>query len=144
MIGRVDVFGRYVVNGVVATAAHYGVLFLNLEVLEFQSAAVANLVASIVGIGVSFAGNRWFVFAGTSEGIIHQAARFVGLYALIALLHGSVLLLWTDWLTLPYGLGFLIAVGIQTLLGFWGSRRYVFTGGEPRSAIRGRSFSNPT
>lgn len=118
--------GRYVINGVVATAAHYCVLYLNLEVIRLEYAAIANIIASIVGICVSFLGNRYFVFADTSEPVFSQAARFGGLYGVVALIHGSVLFVWTDWLGLHYGIGFLIAVGIQTALGFWGNKRYVF------------------
>jgi putative flippase GtrA len=118
--------GRYVINGVVATAVHYSVLFLNIEVFSVRSAAVANVIASIAGIAVSFVGNRYFVFSSTSEPIVYQALKFSGLYALVALLHGSVLLIWTDWLELHYSFGFLLAVCIQMLLGFWASKRYVF------------------
>ena len=48
---------RYIVNGVVATAVHYGVLTFNISVLGFASAGFANFVAALFGIATSFLGS---------------------------------------------------------------------------------------
>lgn len=117
---------RYGINGLAATAVHYGVLTFNLEAIEISSAGLANLIAAVFGIGASFLGSRYFVFATTNEPILKQAIKFSGLYGAIALLHGLVLLIWTDWYGLDYRLGFLIATVIQILLSYLGNKFLVF------------------
>ncbi len=123
---RAQELHRYVINGVVATAVHYGVLTFNLEVLNFSSAGLANLAAAAFGISTSFLGSRYFVFRKTDETIALQAMKFSGLYGVIAVLHVLVLLIWTDWLGLDYRLGFLIATGFQVSLSYIGNKFLVF------------------
>jgi putative flippase GtrA len=117
---------RYLANGVFATAVHFAVLYAGVELLQLRSAGWSNLIASVFGIGVSFLGNRYFVFDDRSH-IAAQAKRFFLVYALIALTHGAVLWLWTDVWHLNYRVGFLIAVAIQVLLGYVASKYWVFT-----------------
>lgn len=117
---------RYIINGIAATAAHYIALTFNLEVLMFQSAAIANIAAAVVGITVSFLGSRYFVFPNTEGSIARQAVKFSALYGAIAVLHGVVLLIWTDWLGLDYRLGFLIATGLQVSMSYVGNKVLVF------------------
>ncbi len=119
-------FIRYIANGLMATIVHYSVLTLNIEVFHFESAALANLLAACVGITASFAGNRTFVFRKTDESAIQQGSRFMGLYAVIAMLHAMILLVWADWLGLDYRLGFLIATGFQFAASYIGNKRLVF------------------
>lgn len=126
MTGQSEELTRYVINGVVATVVHYGVLSFNLDVLNFPSAGLANLVAAAVGITTSFLGSRYFVFRKTGEFIATQAIKFSGLYGGIAVLHGLVLLIWTDWLGLDYRLGFLIATVFQVSLSYVGNKLLVF------------------
>ncbi len=113
---------RYAINGVVATAAHFGTLTFNLRVLDFSSAGWANFCAALVGIAVSFLGSRYFVYARTGQTFLAEAARFAGLYGAIAVLHGLVLSAWTDWLGLDYRWGFLIATGLQVSLSYLGKQ----------------------
>ncbi|MCY7317129.1 MAG: GtrA family protein [Ramlibacter sp.] len=117
---------RYIVNGLLATAVHYGVLTFCLAVLKLPSAGVANLIAAVFGITASFFGSRYFVFRRPDEPMRSQAARFALLYGAIALLHALVLALWTDLLGLDYRLGFLLATGLQVTLSYWGNKRLVF------------------
>lgn len=117
---------RYVVNGLAATAVHYGVLSFCLEVLKLPSAGLANLVAAAFGITASFFGSRYFVFRRPDEPMLRQAARFGALYAAIAVLHALVLALWTDAGGLDYRWGFLVATGLQVALSYWGNKRLVF------------------
>lgn len=121
--GRV---ARYVVNGLAATAVHYGVLSFCLDVLKLPSAGLSNLIAACFGISVSFLGSRYFVFRRPDEPIGRQAARFGSLYAVIAVLHALVLALWTDVLGFDYRWGFLLATGLQVALSYWGNKRLVF------------------
>lgn len=117
---------RYVVNGLAATAVHYGVLSFCLEALKLPSAGLANLVAAAFGITASFFGSRYFVFRRPDEAIGRQAARFGALYVAIAVLHALVLALWTDYLGFDYRWGFLLATFMQVALSYWGNKRLVF------------------
>ena len=58
--------------------------------------------------------------------VARQASRFVLLYALLALLHGLVLYLWTDRLGFDYRIGFLLATGMQLVLSYLGNKIMVF------------------
>ena len=118
---------RYVLNGLLATGVHYSVLAFNVHVLAFPSHGLANLVAAVFGIATSFIGNRFFVFThGEQAGWRIQAARFVGLYAGIALLHGVVMSVWADWLGRDYRAGFLLATLMQFVLSYIGNKLLVF------------------
>lgn len=117
---------RYVVNGLVATAVHYAVLTLNLEVLGFSSAGMANFVAALFGITASFLGSRYYVFRSTEDPILVQLLKFGSLYGAIAVLHGLVLWLWTDQIGLDYRVGFVIATGLQVSVSYFGNKYLVF------------------
>jgi len=119
-------FARYVIIGLVATGVHYAVLTFNLTVLQIRHAAVANFFAAVAGIGVSFVGNRYVVFRALDKPWWRQFARFWVLYACIALLHSSVLWIWTDLQGLDYRFGFVIATCLQIGLSFIGNKRLVF------------------
>lgn len=117
---------RYVVNGLVATAVHYSILRFNLEVLGMPWAGLANAIAAMFGIAVSFLGSRYFVFRAASGCIARQGVRFLLSYGLIALMHGLILYLWTDRAGLNYTLGFLIATGMQVACSFVVNKFVVF------------------
>ena len=117
---------RYLINGLLATAVHYGVLTANLELLDFRSAGAANFVAALFGISTSFMGSRYYVFRGHSQSFARQAAGFGGLYAGIAVLHGLALFVWTDRFGLDYRLGFVLATALQVLLSYFGNKYLVF------------------
>ena len=117
---------RFGINGVVATVVHFLVLVFNLKVLALPSAGLANGIAALFGVSASFIGSRYFVFPATGESILVQAIRFSGLYAAIAILHGLILLVWTDWFGLDYRIGFLVATGLQVSLSYLGNKTLVF------------------
>jgi len=117
---------RFVVNGVVAAAVHFGVLSFGLLVLHIPSAGVANLVAAIAGITTSFFGSRYLVFQAQSDPWIGQLARFGLLYVCVAVLHTVVLWVWTDLNHLDYRVGFILATMMQMLLSFAGNKFLVF------------------
>lgn len=123
---QVSEVARYGINGLIATGVHYGVLSFNLKVLHFSSAGLANLIAAVFGIAVSFLGNRYFVFASTGEPLFTQVLKFSGLYGAIAILHGLVLLVWTDSYGGDYRAGFLIATVLQVSLSYLGNKFLVF------------------
>ena len=117
---------RYGINGVVATTVHYTVLTFSLQVLMMPSAGLANFVAAMFGITASFIGSRYYVFPKTGEGVLVQAAKFGGLYGAIAILHGLVLLIWTDWWGNDYRVGFVLATGLQVAGSYVGNKLLVF------------------
>lgn len=117
---------RHILNGLVATVVHFAVLSLNLFVLHFESAGLANLVAALFGASASFLGSRHYVFRAGEGPALRQAASFAALYGLIALMHGSILYLWTDLNGLDYRLGFIIATCAQVLISYAGNKTLVF------------------
>ena len=117
---------RYIINGVIATIVHFSVLTINIEVIDMSSAGLANFIAAIFGITVSFLGSRYYVYQGHTGTIGSQATKFFLLYAMIALLHGLVLYVWTDIYSLNYRLGFLIATVFQVSLSYVGNKILVF------------------
>lgn len=117
---------RYIINGLFATAVHYGVLNFNILILEISSYGVANFIAAIFGISASFLGSRYFVYQGHTNSLASQVLRFGLLYVFIAVLHGFVLYLWTDVNGLNYHLGFLFATVLQVVLSYFGNKVLVF------------------
>lgn len=117
---------RYILNGIVATIVHFIVLTINIDILNFNSAGIANLVAALFGIAASFLGSRYFVFRRTQGNLLPQIIKFSGLYGFIAILHGIILWLWTDWVGLDYRAGFLIATVLQVSLSYLGNKFLVF------------------
>ncbi|KLI98612.1 GtrA family protein [Luteimonas sp. FCS-9] len=125
-VGLRDQIVRYFINGVIATAIHFCALTFNIEVLAMQSAGIANGLAAVFGIAASFLGSRYFVFRGSSRGVVRQGALFVSIYAGIALLHSLVLYVWTDRLVLDYRVGFLVATSMQIVISFVANKFVVF------------------
>jgi len=117
---------RYIINGLVATAIHFSVLTLNIDVFAFQSAGVANMVAALFGITASFIGSRYFVYRNHTKSITNHAIRFVLFYLSIALLHGLVLYLWSDIYHHSYQIGFVLATLLQVALSYIGNKVLVF------------------
>lgn len=117
----------FVVNGLLATCVHYATLLLLLEILRLPSAGFANGLASIVGISVSYLGNRLLVFQSSAPAKA-TLPRFLMLYAALALFHASFLAVWSDRLGLPYGWGFILATGMATAISYLGNRYFVFAG----------------
>lgn len=115
-------------NGLVATAVHYTILRFNLEVLGLHSAGLANGIAAIFGIIVSFIGNRYFVFriVIVQVPLAKQVLLFILTYFCIALIHTCILYFWTDVYNLNYTLGFLMATAMQVVFSFFSNKFMVF------------------
>jgi putative flippase GtrA len=110
----------------VSTAVHFSVLFLTVSVLRWPSVGLSNLAAAAVGIVVSYLGNRYFVFRSGGTKVPAQLSKFVVLYACLAVFHGMFLFLWSDLGRWDYRVGFVIAVVVQAVVGYWGNRNIVF------------------
>lgn len=118
-------FIRFVINGLVATAAHYLSLVFLIELIGIGSAGMANGLAAIVGITVSYLGNHKLVFR-SDEGHSATFPRFLGVYAAVAVVHGCALAIWTDYFGFSYHSGFVIATALSVMLTFVGNKRFVF------------------
>lgn len=118
-------FLRFILNGLLATCVHYGALSVLIEIIQLSSAGIANGIASLFGIATSYLGNRSYVFR-TKRTMQQTLPRFMILYAAVAFLHTTVLVLWTDVARLPYTFGFLIATGGAVLVTFLGNASIVF------------------
>jgi len=117
---------RYILNGLLATAVHYGVLLTNVQLFNMQSIGLANLIAALFGITISFIGSRYFVFKNQKELIIRQAVKFGSLYTLIAVFHGLILFIWSDIFNFDFRIGFVIATAFQVFITYFGNRKLVF------------------
>lgn len=117
---------RYILNGIAATCVSYGVLYACLHLAHIPSAGVANFIAAVIGITFSFFGNRHFVFPGARESVWHQLGRFWLLYAVLALMQGTVMFLWKDLAGLDYRVGFLLGTFLQMVCSYFGGKHWVF------------------
>lgn len=117
---------RFIANGIAAAVVHFAALYVLLQVLELPSAGLANLLAAIAGVSASFVGNRHWVFAETREPWWRQLLRFWVLYLGLSLLHGTMLLVWTDLAGLDYRVGFLLGALLAALCTYLGGKRWVF------------------
>ena len=117
---------KYIINGLFATIIHYVILTVNMEIIGFKSAGLANFVAAFFGIFSSFMGNRYFVFKAIDRPFLKQSVAFILLYSFIAIIHGAILYVWTDLYYLDYRIGFVIASVVQFILSFSGNKLFVF------------------
>jgi putative flippase GtrA len=117
---------RYVINGVVATAAHYGAFLFYLSLFPARSVGLANFFAACIGISFSFLGSRYFVFCKFQIPFWTQFLQFGALYAGIAVLSGLTLFLWSDLFGLDKTIGFFIGVMLQVTFSYLGGKRLVF------------------
>lgn len=117
---------RYVINGLFATGVHFSVLTFNLQIYDMQSAGLANLIAAVFGITVSFLGSRYFVFKNHQDPFLNQAMVFALLYASIACLHGLVVYEWSDVYGFDYRTGFIMATIMQVMMSYFGNKSLVF------------------
>lgn len=116
----------FALNGLAATAVHFAVLVLGIEVLGLGSAALANVPAAACGILASFLGNRYVVFLAGDRPVAGQAARFVLLYAALAALHTGLVFLLSDAMGMDYRIAFVAATAVQVVLSYLGNRLVVF------------------
>jgi len=117
---------RYILNGLVATFLHYGVLNFNIIALDIEPVGLANFLAAIFGISISFLGSRYFVYKKHVNAASSQVVRFLLLYGFIAIVSGFVLYVWSDLYGLSYHLGFIVATVIQMMFSYFGNKVFVF------------------
>ena len=117
---------RFVINGVIATAVHFSILTISLELIGLNSAGLSNFIAAIFGITSSYIGSRFYVFQKSDVPVFGQAGLFILLYGAIAMLHGLFLYGWTDIHRYDYRAGFILATCIQVVLSYCGNKYLVF------------------
>jgi len=124
-------FIKFILNGLLATGVHY-VTMLLLSHYVIAIYAIAYGVASVFGMLTSFLGNKFFVFTSANQnraqynGTFSQLRSFLILYGLIMLICSLLMGVLSDLLHINYNLSFIMALCVQTLLGFFGNKRYVF------------------
>ena len=116
----------YVVNGVIATLAHYVALRGLLWTISDLDAGVANMGASLVGVTVSFLGNRIIVFRHTRQPAGLQLAQYVVLYGVLALLQGLLMHALVNGLGVSLLLGFFCCAAFQWFAGYAANKHLIF------------------
>lgn len=117
---------RYALNGAVATAIHFLVFIAAAAALGHGLHGVANGVGSAFGIAASFLGSRYFVFPHRRGDWRRELARFLPLYASLAVLNMLIMYLWSDLSGFNKEIGFVIATLIQVAATFFGNKYLVF------------------
>lgn len=117
---------RYAINGAAATAIHFAVFQAASALLGPGFHGIANGIGSAFGITASFLGSRYFVFPHRRSDWRKELARFLPLYAALAVLNVGVMYFWSDVSGLNKELGFLVATAIQVVSTFFGNKYLVF------------------
>ena len=126
-------FLKFIVNGLFATFVHY-VTMLLISNYVISIYLISYGIASIFGILTSFMGNKFFVFTNSNQNssqnnnAFKQFKIFLLLYGLIMLICSILMGVLSDLLHINYNLSFIISLGVQTLLSFFGNKNYVFKG----------------
>jgi len=116
---------RFTINGLVATGVHYLVMVFAIHVLNITWYSLAYAFAFLFAVVTSFWGNKRFVFKSRQVQDF-QFVKFVVLY--LGLLVMTSLTMWmvSDYGGLHYNAGFIIAVTMQFIGGYLGSRYLIF------------------
>lgn len=118
---------RFFLNGLFATIIHFFILYICINIIGVTFIGLANGVASIFGIIISFAGNKFFVFGNFNiKDILSQMQTYIFFYTLIAFMHASVMYIWSDLLGFTYVFGFIVVIFIQFTAGFYVNKKIIF------------------
>ena len=114
---------RYATVGAVATAAHYLVLVICVELGQWP-AYLASGAGAVVGAQVAYLGNRWFTFAHRGD-VGSSWLRFQGT-ALLGGLFGMGIVALCVRLGWHYVLAQMLATALALLLTYAINRRWTF------------------
>lgn len=103
LLHRVGKLLRSSAVGLAATALDLVALVVLVEVFALTAAA-ANVPALVLGIGVQFAGNKWFAFRDRSSDLVRQGVQFALVEAGTLALNALVFHALVTWTELPYAL----------------------------------------
>ena len=116
-------FVRYTLVGAIATAAHYALLAIAVE-LGHWPAFIASGFGAVVGAQVAFFGNRWFTFGHAGE-LAPAWLKFQGT-ALFGAVVGMVVVGTGVRLGVHYLIAQMIATGLSLVLTFAINRAWTF------------------
>ena len=111
-----------------ATACHFLVLVVCVELVEVRPIGFANMIAAVFGTSVAFLGNRYFAFKAQDQPLIGQLVRFALLYVAGAAWHAGGLYAWSDVNGWDYRMGFVVVTALQVVALYIGNRFFVFRG----------------
>jgi putative flippase GtrA len=120
----VPAFGRYLLVGAAATAAHYAILIALVEVAG-AAAAPSAAVGATFGALAAYSGHRRFTFPGKAP---HARAlpRFLAVAAFGAAANGALVWTGTEVAGLHYLAAQLVATAFVVWSGFMLNRRWSF------------------
>ena len=116
---------RFTINGLAATGVHYLAMVFAIYVLGIKLYSLAYSFAFLFAVMTSFWGNKRFVFKHRQV----QDFQFVKFFLLyLGLFFMTSLTMWAacDYGSLNYNTGFIIAVTLQFIGGYLGSRYLIF------------------
>jgi putative flippase GtrA len=116
---------RFAIVGLTATGVHFATLFLLADLVAIVSPPLASGIGSVLGIAVSYLGNRGWTFRRT-ESHRQFVPGFLIVYALTMSGHTALMYLQVDALALHYAPAFVIATAISTAANFLLSKFLVF------------------
>lgn len=114
---------RYAAVGAIATAAHYLLLVICVE-LGGWPAFLASGFGAVVGAQVAYVGNRWFTFAHRGD-VGASWLRFQGT-ALVGAIFGMGVVAMAVQLGWHYVIAQMLATALALLLTFAINRRWTF------------------
>ena len=120
----VPAFGRYLLVGLLATAIHYALLLVLVELVG-AAAAPSAAAGAACGALAAYAGNRRYTFAcGAAHG--QALPRFLAVAAFGAAANGAIVWAGTQILDMHYLAAQVVATSIVVWCGFILNRRWSF------------------
>lgn len=123
--GVVSQARRFAIVGLVATAVHFSVIVIVVDLFRVSNATLATFLGTCVGIVISYLGHHRYTFSAVGE---HRQrfVTFVAAYGAVMTLHAGLMYLLTEKFGLSYAIPFVAATGISTLITFVLNRQVVF------------------
>ncbi|WP_168201375.1 GtrA family protein [Qingshengfaniella alkalisoli] len=121
---------RFGVIGVSATATHFLVLTAAVELLGI-AAAIANGLAFLVAVMVTYFGQSYWVFRNPSHNLA-RLQKFISTAVGGMLANVGIMAVTVNILDLPYQLGFVVALLVVPIATFVISKFWVFAGEPPK------------
>lgn len=118
-------FLRYIASGLLNSLIGFGVIAFCTAALAWPPLA-ANAMGYAAGLGLSYVMHRQFTFRSRVN-FLQGWFSYLPVVACAYLVNLGVLMACIDLLHLPVLLSQLLSVGAYVVVGFAGSRRFVFT-----------------
>ena len=116
---------RFAMNGLVATAVLYIIMLIAIQILHITMYSLAYAFAFMFALSTSFIVNKYLVFKSKQpEG--YQFFKFIILYIVLLLSTSATMWVVTDYVGYHFNVGFTVAVTLQFIGGYLGSRYLIF------------------